>query len=310
MKKMVVAIVLILLVSAQAWAQQSVIQALDPEFSQVVSPDALLDEIASGHQFTEGPVWVDSAQAGGYLLFSDIPADRIYRWRNGVPNIVWREPSGKSNGLILDAGGQLVACEHWNRRVTLTRKDGEVVTLCDSYRGKKLNSPNDAAVGGDGSIWFTDPPYGLEKRERELDRDYVFRLGPGENEPRAMIDDFDRPNGLVFSPDKKILYVADSGKPHHIRSFRIEGDSLSEIGVFAVVTPGAPDGMCVDSEGRLYTTAGDGVHVYNSGGKLIGKILTPQTPANCCFGGGRRHTLFITARTSVYKIRLEVQGLP
>ena len=310
MKQFFVVSTLILLSLNSSRAQQTVIQALDPEFAKVALPTLELVEIASGHQFTEGPVWIDSVKANGYLLFSDIPANRIYRWRNESPNSIWREPSGKSNGLILVEGGRLLACEHDNRRVSLTRENGEVATLCESYRGKKLNSPNDAAVGSDGSIWFTDPPYGLEGREQEQAASYVFRLRPGEKEPQAMIDNFDRPNGIVFSPDKKILYVADSGKPHHIRSFRVEGDSLNEVGVFAVISPGGPDGMCMDKEGRLYAACGDGVHVFNPQGKLIGKILTPQTPANCCFGGGRRQSLFITARTSVYKIRLEVQGLP
>jgi len=291
----------------------SELQVLDPQFKDVVSEQAPLVTIASEMQFTEGPVWVwPKSDSVGYLLFSDIPADRIYRWRPGEDGKIelWRSPSGKANGLLLDSEGRLVACEHANRRVSLTVAPDSVITLCDRYRGARLNSPNDAALGADGSLWFTDPPYGLGKRKPEQPANFVFRLAPGEREPKAVVDDFDRPNGIVFSPDKKILYIADSGRPHHVRSFRVVGDSLSEIGVFAVVSPGAPDGMCVDEKGRLYVAAGDGIHVFNPEGTLLGKILTPKRPTNCCFGGEKMQGLFITARSEVYKIRLNVRGLP
>jgi len=285
------------------------IQALKPEFSAVVSEDARLVEIASGLQFTEGPVWVES-KGKGFLLFSDIPADKIYRWAPGEGLSVWRTPSGNSNGLLLDSHGRLLACEHGGRRVSLTLDSGEVVTLCDSFNGGRLNSPNDVALGADGSLWFTDPPYGLGRQEPEQPANYVFRLTRETKEPAAVVDDFDRPNGIVFSPDKKVLYISDSGKPHHIRYFRVAGESLEEIGVFATISPGGPDGMCVDSEGRLYSTAGDGVHVFSTDGILIGKILTPHNPTNCCFGGKEWKTLFITARPDVYAVKLKVKGLP
>ncbi|MCE5270602.1 SMP-30/gluconolactonase/LRE family protein [bacterium] len=287
------------------------VEALDPEFSKVVAADAALTQIPGEFQFTEGPVWIDSAGAVGCLLFSDIPADRIYRWQEGdTACTVWREPSGNSNGLILEGGGCLLACEHGNRRVSLTGPDGEVRSLCESYRGKKLNSPNDAVVGPDSSVWFTDPPYGLEGRPQEQDGNYVFRLKPGQSEPQVMVDNFDMPNGIVFSPDRKTLYIADSGEPHNIRSFSLEGDSLRESGgVFALVSPGAPDGMCVDREGRVYAACGDGVQVLGPAGKLLGKILTPLVPTNCTFGGPGFDQLFITAREKVYMIQLRVTGL-
>ena len=286
------------------------IQALKPEFSAVVNEDAELVEIATGLEFTEGPVWIGSGESG-YLLFSDIPADKIYRWTPGEDLSVWRTPSGNSNGLLLDSQGRLLACEHGGRRVSLTLDSGEVVTLSDRFKGGRLNSPNDVALGADGSLWFTDPPYGLSKQEEsEQPACYVFRLAPGAKAPTAVVEDFDRPNGIVFSPDKKVLYISDSGKPHHIRYFRVAGESLEEIGVFATISPGGPDGMCVDAEGRLYSTAGDGVHVFSPDGILIGKILTPHNPTNCCFGGRQWKTLYITARPDVYAVKLRVKGLP
>lgn len=305
---------LILAVFPPAFGQQAAkaakaVEIIDPQFADVVSPDAVLTELAGECQFTEGPVWIDSDGAEGYLLFSDIPADRIYRWSKGVPIKVWREPSGNSNGLLQDSGGQLLACEHGNRRVSVTKADGTVAILCDSFRGKKLNSPNDAAVGPDGSIWFTDPSYGLDGRPQEQAGQYVFRLKPGRKEPQLMVDNFDMPNGIVFSPDKKTLYIADSGKPHHIRSFSVAGDSLRENGVFAVISPGGPDGIRVDRAGRLYAACGDGVQVFSPAGKLLGKILTPVTPANCAFGGDQNRSLFITARQKAYVMQLKTPGL-
>lgn len=293
----------------QAGQAAKAVEVIDPQFAGVASPDAVLKEITGECQFTEGPVWIDSAGAEGYLLFSDIPASRIYRWSEGAPLTVWRETSGNSNGLLQDGAGQLLACEHGNRRVSVTKADGTVEVLCDSFQGKKLNSPNDAAVGPDGSIWFTDPSYGLEGRPQEQAGQYVFCLRPGLKEPQLMVDNFDMPNGIVFSPDKKTLYIADSGEPHHIRSFSVTGDSLRENGVFAVISPGGPDGIRVDQAGRLYAACGDGVQVFSPEGKLLGKILTPVAPANCAFGGDRNMSLFITARQKAYVIQLLTPGL-
>ena len=275
-----------------------------------VDVDARVTAIATALQFTEGPVWIDSSAGHqGYLLFSDIPADIIYRWSAGDTLSVWRKPSGNSNGLILDASGRLITCEHGNRRIAVSDISGSATALCRSFRGKQLNSPNDAAIGPDRGVWFTDPPYGIKPEQQEQPACFVFYLASGSKEPRAMIDDFHRPNGIVFSPDKKILYVADSGSPHNIRHFRVEGDSISEIGVFVEIRPGAPDGMCMDTSGRLYTSAGDGVQVFSPDGELLGKVLTPEQPTNCCFGGDKMNTLFITARPNVYMVKLKVKGL-
>ena len=299
--------IMLLLLPQGAFSQT--VQALKPEFSAVAGEDATLLTVAAGLQFTEGPVWIPDPE-NGYLLFSDIPADIIYRWAPGDSLSVFRTPSGNSNGLLLDSRGRLLACEHGGRRVSLTLDSGEVVTLCDSFKGGRLSSPNDVALGADGSLWFTDPPYGLREQKPDQPANYVFRLAPGAKEPTAVVENFNRPNGIVFSPDKKVLYISDSGRPHHIRSFRIKGESLEEVGVFAIISPGGPDGMCVDSMGRLYSTAGDGVHVFSPDGLLIGKILTPQVPTNCCFGGKDWSTLYITARPDVYAVKLKVRGLP
>jgi len=287
------------------------VEKIKPEFAAVAEDSAALQVVASGLQFTEGPVWIGSREGRpGYLLFSDIPANTIYRWAPGEELSVWRKPSGNSNGLLLDSQGRLLACEHGGRRVSLSVSKDSAVTLCDHYKGLRLSSPNDIALSSDGSLWFTDPPYGLVNEKPEQPANYVYRLAPGKSEPSAVVGDFNMPNGIVFSPDKKLLYISDSGKPHHIRKFKVAGDSLVSAGIFAVISPGGPDGMCIDTRGRLFTSAGDGIQVFSPEGVLIGKILTQEQPTNCCFGGDDWQTLFITARSAVYAIHLKVQGLP
>ena len=279
------------------------VEVIDKEFEQVISTRAKLETIAKDLQFTEGPVWIArKGKEPGHLLFSDIPADRIYRWGPREKLSVFREPSGKSNGLLVGPRGGLLACEHWNRRVTQTLEGSTVISLCDYYLRKPLNSPNDIAIGPDKTLWFTDPPYGLEERKQEQENCNVFVFGPAWGKPTAMVTDFHRPNGIVFSPDKSVVYVADSGKPHHVRSFRVLTDTsvtpaaykVEEVGVFCTISPGGPDGMAVDTAGRLYVTAGDGVQVFKADGTLIGKILTPKVPANCCFGGPDGCTAYVT----------------
>ncbi len=282
------------------------IEVISPAFKNIIRAESQVEEVAEGLQFCEGPIWV---QEGGYLLFSDIPANRIMRWSSQEGLSVWRELSGNANGHTLDLQGRLVSCEHGNRRVSRTEPDGTVVTLADTYQGKRLNSPNDVVVKSDGTIWFTDPPYGIDPQVPEQPRQYVFRLDPETRSLTPVAEDFERPNGLCFSVDERRLYIADSSRRHHIRVFDVQRDgTLSGGQLFVAIDPGAPDGMKVDSEDRLYSTAGDGVHVFSPEGELLGKIKVPETPANCAFGGPEGSTLYMTARTSLYAVNLAATG--
>lgn len=266
------------------------------------------ERIATGFQFTEGPVW----HPDGYLLFSDIPASRIYRWDPDGTVSVWREPSGNSNGLTFDRQGQLIACEHGNRRVSRTEPDGSVTTLADSYNGHRLNSPNDVVVRSDGLIYFTDPPYGIQPEEREQPCNGVYCIRP-DGTITLVADDFDRPNGLAFSPDESILYIDDSPR-RHVRAFKVQPDGTLTGGeVIADMDhpqPGSPDGMKIDQEGHLYVTGATGVWVFEPNGTLLGVVVTPERPANCAWGDEDYRTLYITARTSLYRIRVKVPGIP
>lgn len=280
---------------------------IDPaELAKVVPEGSAIAKLAGGMRFTEGPVWVSD---GGYLLFSDIPSDEIKKWYRGQLT-TFRKPSREASGNALDHKGRLVICEQESRSVTRTDNNGNVETLAASFEGKRLNSPNDLAIRSDGTIWFTDPPYGLKDRTREMEANYVFRLRPGVTEPTIAAADFDRPNGLCLSPDEKKLYIADSGVPRNIRVFDVRADgSLRSGRVFCRIDTGAPDGIRCDRDGRLYSTAGDGLHVYLPDGRLIGRIPVPERPSNLCFGGADGKTLFITACTSLYAVRLRVGGM-
>jgi gluconolactonase len=274
---------------------KSLIESGDPE------------RLATGFQFTEGPVWI----ADGYLLFSDIPANRIFKWTPKDGAQVWREPSGQSNGLTLDREQRLIACEHGNRRVSRTEADGTVVALADRYQGGRLNSPNDVVVKSDGSVYFTDPPYGIEPGEREQPVNGVYRIQP-DGPLELLVDDFDRPNGLAFSPDESILYIDDSPR-RHVRAFDLRPDgTLANSRVIADMDhpqPGSPDGMKLDVQGHLYVAGATGVWVFEPDGECLGVIVTPERPANCAWGDEDRHSLYITARTSLYRVRVKVPGL-
>ena len=266
------------------------------------------EQVATGFNFTEGPVW----HPDGYLLFSDIPANRIHKWAPGEGVTIWREPSGNSNGLTLDQAGRLIACEHGNRRVTRSTPDGDVVVLADQYQGKRLNSPNDVVVKSDGVIYFTDPPYGIDLKDREQPCNGVYRILPGGT-LELLVDDFDRPNGLAFSPEESMLYIDDSPR-RHVRAFdmRLDG-TLANSRVIADMDhpqPGSPDGMKIDIEGHLYVTGATGVWVFEPNGEWLGVIATPERPANCAWGDADRQSLYITARTSLYRVRTKVPGLP
>ncbi len=218
---------------------------------------------------------------------------------------VFRQPSGNSNGLTLDLQGRLIACEHSNRRVSRTEADGSVIPLATHYQGRQLNSPNDVVVKSDGSIYFTDPPYGVQPEERELDFQGVYRIAP-DGTLALLVDDFERPNGLAFSPDERILYVDDTAR-RHVRAFDVLPDGTLVHGrVFAEMqspATGGPDGMKLDVEGSLYVTGPGGTWLFDPDGRHLGTLVTPELPANLAFGDGDRCTLYITARTSVYRVR-------
>jgi gluconolactonase len=288
-------------------APKAGIEVVDEVFKDVAAPDAKVRQVGSGLKFTEGPTWFED---GKFFVFSDIPANAIYRWAEGEEVKVWRQPTNGANGNTVDRQGRLVTCEGGGRTVTRTGKDGKIETLCSTYKGKKLNAPNDVVVKTDGTIWFTDPPYGVKAADVEQETNNVYRLDPGAKEPVAVITDMTRPNGLCFSPDEKFLYVANSDtKIHNVRRFRVKADNTLEGGdVFVTIDPGVPDGMRCDRDGRLYSSAGDGVQVFSTEGKLLGRIRTPETAANCAFGGPEFRTLFITARTGVWAVDLKVPG--
>jgi gluconolactonase len=286
---------------------------MNSEFRRIVPEGAKVERLGTGFQFTEGPVW---NVKGGYLLFSDIPANRIKKWtpKDGISD--FRFPSGKSNGLTLDRRGRLIACEHANRRVSRTEEDGTIVTIASHYKGKKLNSPNDVVVKSDGSVYFTDPPYGLNPtfgtfEEQELTFYGVYRVSPNGDNLSLLIDD-SVPNGLAFSPDESLLYVADT-EMNHIRVFNVNDNGKTTNGrIFAEISgePLAPDGMKVDSEGNVYVTGKGGIWVLNLEGRRLGIITVPELPANLCWGDREWKTLYITARTSIYRVHLNIAGIP
>ena len=264
------------------------------------------ERVASDFRFTEGPVW----HPDGYLLFSDIRAARIYRWSPATGPEVWRERSGNSNGLTFDRQGRLLAAEHGGRRVSRSEPGGEAVTLVDRYEGRRLNSPNDLVVASDGTVYFTDPSYGIQPEQSEQPCNGVYRLRP-DGPLERVFDDFDRPNGLAFAPDESLLYIADS-KRRHVRACAVAADgSLSNGRVFADMDhpqPGSPDGMKVDVEGHLYVTGATGVWVFEPDGTHLGVIATPEPPTNCAWGDADLRTLYITAQTSLYRVRTTVPG--
>lgn len=279
----------------------------EAEFRKAVAPDAKLQRLATDMQFTEGPVWV--AADGGFLVFSDIPADELKKWTAKDGLTTFRKPSQNANGNTVDREGRLISCEHSGRRLCRLEKVGQLVTLVDQFEGKRFNSPNDADVKSDGTIWFTDPDYGLGGKPREYEGCFVFRFDPKTKGLTVVAKDFDKPNGIAFSPDEKKLYVADSGKPRHIRLFDVRSDgTVKGGGVFCTIDQGVPDGIRCDAAGRVWSSAGDGVQIFAPDGKLLGKILVPESPANLCFGGVDGKTLFITARKSLYSIPVLVKG--
>jgi gluconolactonase len=308
------------LFTARASIMTDFIEALSPGAQRVLDPQARLERVATGFVFTEGPLWDARTRS---LLFSDIPANRIYRWTEAGGATVFREPSGKSNGLAWDREGALLACEHARRRVSRTLAGGRVVPLAERYGGRRLNSPNDLVVRSDGSLYFTDPPYGLtaefgEPGEPEQPVNGLYRLPPAEEtrtgEPVLVADDFDRPNGLAFSPDEQRLYVADTPR-YHVRVFDVRADGTLAGGAVCAQFRedhgvGRPDGMKVDAEGNLYTTGPGGVWIMDPDATLIAHLHFPEKTANLAWGDDDLRSLYVTATSSLYRLRTLVPGNP
>ncbi len=295
-------------------------EILDQRFRKLWAPISQLEKLHTGMRFSEGAVYFADHRC---VLFSDIPNSRIMRWDEESGQVsTFRSNQHFSNGNTRDREGRLITCEQGARRVTRTELDGSITVLADRYDGKRLNSPNDVVVKSDGSIWFTDPTYGISsfyeggKAESEIGNRNVYRLDPKSGGLTVVADDFAQPNGLAFSPDESLLYVVDSGiapdpnGPHHIRTFQVgAGGSLRGGEVLVEVAPGIPDGMRVDVGGNLWCTAQDGVHCFTPCGELIGKVKVPEVSANVVFGGPLRNRLFICASTSLYAIYTNTQGV-
>ncbi len=294
-------------------------EVVDPEFSQCLIGHARVERLWTGARWSEGPAWF---AAGRYLIWSDIPNNRMMRWDETDGSVsIFRSPSNNSNGNTVDLQGRLVTCEHLARRVSRTEHDGAVTVLADQYQGNRLNSPNDVVVKSDGSIWFTDPSYGIimdyegDRAVPELDGCHVYRIAPESGDITRVASDYVKPNGLAFSPDEQYLYIADTGMSHqengpaHIRKHTVEGDTLSEGAVIADCDTGMFDGFRVDRDGRIWSSAADGVHCLSSDGDLLGKIRIPEIVGNVCFGGPKLNRLFICGTTSLYSVYLNVNGV-
>lgn len=296
-------------------------EVIDPRFRDCFAGHVRVERLWTGARWSEGPAYF---AAGRYLVWSDIPNNRMLRYDETDGTVsVFRHPSNYSNGNTVDNQGRLVSCEHQGRRVSRTEIDGSVTAVAETWQGKRFNSPNDVVVKSDDSIWFTDPAYGIDtdyegdQSDPEIDGCYVYRVDPASGEAERVIDNMVRPNGLCFSPDESLLYVVDTGASHfedgprHMRRFQVgaDGKTLSGGEVFAEATSGLFDGLRVDRKGRIWTSAGDGVHCYEPDGTMIGKIRIPELVANLTFGGVKRNRLFICGTTSLYSVYLTTNGV-
>lgn len=296
-------------------------ETIDPSFNNCFIGHVRVERLWTGARWSEGPAWFGG---GRYLLWSDIPNNRLLRWDETDGSVsVFREPSNNTNGNTVDREGRLVSCEHRLRRVIRTEHDGSITVIADKWQGKRLNSPNDVVVKSDGSIWFTDPSYGIlsdyegDQGESEIGACHVYRVDPATKDVEAVATDFVKPNGLAFSADEKTLFVSDTGITHdadgpaHIRALKVRTDekTLGDSHVFADCTAGLFDGFRLDVDGRIWSSAADGVHCLNSDGALIGKVRIPEIVANVCFGGAKRTRLFIAGTTSLYSVYLDTKGL-
>jgi gluconolactonase len=289
----------------------------DPRFAHYVLDNASLEVLADGFAWLEGLVWMGDA---GCLLFQDLPRDRTLRWIEDVGVSVYRQPSGFANGQCRDREGRLITCSHRERCLFRTELDGHVTRLVDSYDGKRLNSPNDVVVKSDGTIWFTDPLYGIQNdyeggRQHSEQPPALYRFDPVSGDLSVAVDDFDGPNGLAFSPDERRLYVSETGDQtteeprQYIRVFDVdERGTLRGGDMFHKIEPGYADGMKVDEDGNLWSSAADGVHCLSPEGRLLGKILIPHRVSNLAFGGRARSRLFIAGSHTLYAIYLNRRG--
>lgn len=294
------------------------LEIIDRKFGAMTHGSAILEVLYDQCRWAEGPVWFGD---GNYLVWSDIPNNRLLRWIPDVGVAPFRAPSNYINGNTRDREGRLVSCSHGARAVLRTELDGTITTLVDSYQGKRLNSPNDVVVKSDGTIWFTDPSYGIltdyegYKSDQEQDGCYVYRFDPANGALTVVADDFAKPNGLAFSADESILYVSDTGGSHdpdvpaYIRKFAVNGDRLTNPDVFAHIDSGLPDGFRLDTDGNIWTSAGPNVNVYDPAGGLLGRIRTGQSTSNVTFGGARRNRLFITSSQYLMSIYVGATGL-
>lgn len=291
------------------------IEVIDDLFLELIDRDTEIQKHWTGCEWAEGPVYFPE---GDYVLWSDVPNDRILKFdAHSRDTTVFREPCNNTNGHFRDQQGQLVSCEHAANRISRTAPDGSVTCLVDNWQGKRLNSPNDLVVKSDGTIWFTDPPYGIlsdregNQRESELEGNFTYRFDPKSKELSIVDNVADRPNGLAFSPDETMLYLADTGEPKDITVFNVTKDAatLSNRRLFAKVRPGAADGLRVDERGNIWTSARDGVQCYSPNGSLLGKILIPeQATANLVFGDKDGKRIYICGDTSLYSVRVKVAG--
>lgn len=293
---------------------------LDPRFATLIAGSARLERLWTGGRWLEGPAWFPAMRS---LIFSDIPNDRMLRLDEADGHVsVFRTPCGFANGHTRDRAGRLVSCEHGHRRVSRTEHDGAITILVDRFEGKRLNSPNDVVEAADGAIWFTDPTYGIDSdyeghaAPSEVGGSYVYRRA-ADGTVQAVAKDRVQPNGLAFSPDERLLYVADTGATHRlglpatIHAYPVlpGGAGLGSPRLFATSGAGLYDGFRLDIHGNLWTSTGEGVHAYAPDGTHLGTIPVPEAVANVCFGGAKRNRLFITATTSLYAIYLKTNGL-